>query len=261
MLPARLNNMTLQPHDIQARRFSVMSAGDQALHQCRKNIPYLAQKYRSQFDRFSDIQGSVLDVGCGEGIRRDYFKGRRYVGIDLAWSRVDFAAQTQAGGLFAGGNACQLPFRDAAFDLVFCYGLLHHLDHCQMEYAVREMFRVCKPGGRISWMEPNVLSWPNFFLALLSPAERGILHSSKRVYLEILRQQIPPEAYSLEIHYDNLPFPIFQVLVLIRKFRGIYEEKFTSFCHGFDAAVKKIAWKPFWQLIMLDFQKKGTRSE
>ncbi len=41
----------------------------------------------------------------------------------------------------------KLPFSDNFFDLIFCIGVLHHID--SMEEALKELWRILKPGGRI----------------------------------------------------------------------------------------------------------------
>lgn len=42
-------------------------------------------------------------------------------------------------------DATNMPFEDNVFEAVFCFHSLHHMD--RPDVAIREMFRVCRPGG------------------------------------------------------------------------------------------------------------------
>lgn len=65
---------------------------------------------------------------------------------------------------FVRSDLKKLPFQNNFFDLVFCVGVLHHID--KMEEALNELWRVLKPGGKIVlWVygkEGNF--WITYFL-------------------------------------------------------------------------------------------------
>ena len=93
----------------------------------------------------------VLEVGCGLGTEGVNFAraGARYVGIDLSevsveWTRKRFALEGLRGA-FRVADAEALPFEDAAFDLVYSHGVLHHT--ADIAKAVDEAYRVLKPRG------------------------------------------------------------------------------------------------------------------
>ena len=94
----------------------------------------------------------ALDLGAGSGrVAAMNFKaaGRSVFGID-----VDLAISTNCqidGGCV--GDASRLPFRDAAFDLVYADNVLEHLDRPELVFA--EVARVLKPGGRFLVKTPN----------------------------------------------------------------------------------------------------------
>jgi SAM-dependent methyltransferase len=104
----------------------------------------------------------ILDVGCGPGISqvaigRLHVSQLRLYGVDLVVANAVEARQaTRASNLragFAGGDACRLPFRDAAFDSTYCVAVLQHIG--DVESAMREFARVTVPGGRIVAVEPD----------------------------------------------------------------------------------------------------------
>jgi ubiquinone/menaquinone biosynthesis C-methylase UbiE len=93
----------------------------------------------------------VLEIGCGTGTDLLQFvkHGAIATGIDLASSHVDLA-RNRVGELARVYQADMrhLPFANDSFDYVYSHGVLHHSD--EPEKAVREMFRVLRPGGRIN---------------------------------------------------------------------------------------------------------------
>jgi ubiquinone/menaquinone biosynthesis C-methylase UbiE len=97
----------------------------------------------------------VLDVGCGPGtitvdIARRVAPGR-VIGIDAAAEVID-AARKDATGVdnveFSSGDVYALAFDDGAFDVVHAHQVLQHLP--DPVGALREMKRVCKPGGVVA---------------------------------------------------------------------------------------------------------------
>ncbi|MCA9844615.1 MAG: class I SAM-dependent methyltransferase [Dehalococcoidia bacterium] len=89
----------------------------------------------------------VLDVGCGEGrfCRMLEERGARCIGLDPTKGLLR-AAGEQGTAIVRGGGE-QLPFEDAAFDLVVSYLTL--VDIPDYRAAIGEMARVLTPGGRL----------------------------------------------------------------------------------------------------------------
>ena len=103
----------------------------------------------------------VLDVGGGLGgpartLAAEH--GCRVAVLDLAPSYVDAgAALTARLGLegavtHAVGNALELPFADAAFDVVWTQNSGMNID--DKERMLAEFRRVLRPGGRLAFQEP-----------------------------------------------------------------------------------------------------------
>jgi ubiquinone/menaquinone biosynthesis C-methylase UbiE len=95
-----------------------------------------------------------LDVACGPGLLACAFARvvRHAVGIDLTPAMLEQARKTQAEqGLknvtWQQGDVNSLPYPDAHFSIASSRFAFHHL--LDPLAALKEMKRVCKPGGRI----------------------------------------------------------------------------------------------------------------
>ena len=99
----------------------------------------------------------VLDVGCGTGVVARRAADRvgdagTVVGLDVneAMLGVAEAAAGESGASveWRSGDATDLPFSDAAFDVVCCQQVLQFVS--DPSTALREMRRVAGPGGRVA---------------------------------------------------------------------------------------------------------------
>lgn len=109
---------------------------------------------------------SLLDVGCGPGSITSTFvpyvsPGGRVVGVDSS-AAVIATAQAQSGASSGGaeggaeflvGDLFELPFEDGAFDFVHAHQVVVHLPLDKVSSAVREMKRVCKAGGLVTFRD------------------------------------------------------------------------------------------------------------
>jgi ubiquinone/menaquinone biosynthesis C-methylase UbiE len=96
----------------------------------------------------------VLSVGCGPGVILGAIcalhPSVRGTGIDISPDRVKEAIRRNRdnpGTRFVCGDAHSMQFPIASFDLVYCRMLLQYLQN--KEHAVREIARVCRPGGTV----------------------------------------------------------------------------------------------------------------
>jgi SAM-dependent methyltransferase len=112
-------------------------------------IRHLARRRRHRrFDR-------GLDFGCGigRGCWLLHTNGIAAVGVDVSHVALTRAHRRVDRGDFVASLARfdgrQLPFADAAFDLVIADGVLDHLRAQDAAPLIREFARVLKPGGEV----------------------------------------------------------------------------------------------------------------
>jgi ubiquinone/menaquinone biosynthesis C-methylase UbiE len=157
---------------------------------------------------------SVLDVACGGGIVVCAFAPhvRHATGIDMTPAMLDRAGQLAAekgiGNVtWDRGDVGSLPYRDGTFDIVATRFSMHHfLDPVSV---LREMVRVCAPGGRIvvidmyasddpakaaEWNRAEKLRDPSHVRCLTLPELKGLFGtvglSDPRISFYELRDEI-----------------------------------------------------------------------
>ncbi len=121
----------------------------------------------------SDRNARLLDVGCGVGWSTFAFasEGYRATGIDL--NPNAFEPPPHEGCTLGKGSATEIPEPSDSFDLVVCYQCLEHVPEPQR--ALDEMARVCRPGGIVAVVGPNLVSPFPKLAELLKPSSwRGL---------------------------------------------------------------------------------------
>ncbi|HEU4415020.1 MAG TPA: methyltransferase domain-containing protein, partial [Candidatus Angelobacter sp.] len=99
-------------------------------------------------------EDTSLDVACGPGLLACAFARvvRHASGIDMTPAMLEQAKRVQQEqGLnnlsWRQGDVTSLPYPDADFSIVSSRFVLHHLE--EPLTVLREMVRVCQPGGRV----------------------------------------------------------------------------------------------------------------
>lgn len=100
--------------------------------------------------KFKDGRQSdkILDLGCGNGFLSQLFPNYDLVGVDISDGML-----ANNPYKWVKGSAESIPFPNNYFDFVVCRSLIHHLENPEM--ALEEIFRVLKPGGQVSFWDPN----------------------------------------------------------------------------------------------------------
>ncbi len=98
----------------------------------------------------------ILEVGCGTGrwLAELQAVARQVYGLDVSLRMLKEANEELMGCLVCG-QASDLPFSEALFDLILCVNALHHFDH--KEDFIREARQALRPGGRLAiiGMDPH----------------------------------------------------------------------------------------------------------
>lgn len=117
----------------------------------------LGEFYRDRMRRVAgllgDVEGDLLDVGCGTGqmlrFLRDTRPGRfALTGLDRATSIISVARRVVGDDpavRLVVGRSEQMPFPAACFDVVLAMGSLEYVT--DIERALGEIARVTRPGG------------------------------------------------------------------------------------------------------------------
>jgi ubiquinone/menaquinone biosynthesis C-methylase UbiE len=123
-----------------------------AVHAQGADLDALAALVKDQSD------GKVLDLGCGAGhvTFRVAARAKEVIAYDLSSEMLDVLARAAAErGLrnivTRKGVAEQLPFANESFDYVLSRYSAHHWH--DFEAALREVFRVLKPGGIVGFVD------------------------------------------------------------------------------------------------------------
>lgn len=158
----------------------LLPSADRAGFEQQAHERYRLEPYIETFADFDRWRGqNVLEIGVGLGADHQRFveAGAQTHGIDLTPRAIEMCrSRLDAFGLRSElrvGDAENLPYGDQTFDLVWSWGVIHHSPDTPA--AVREIFRVLKPGGTArvmiynKWSMVGLMLWARYGLLLGRP--------------------------------------------------------------------------------------------
>jgi SAM-dependent methyltransferase len=136
----------------------------------RRGNPELEDVFKGSIDRFCEIavrlseSKRVLDVGAGHGLLLSFLTelGHECHALDVI-DQPSAHPDTYGKGIafqMCNVEADPIPYPDATFDAVVCCQVLEHFSHSHLP-AVKEMWRVLRPGGILEIDVPNVACFRN----------------------------------------------------------------------------------------------------
>jgi len=187
----------------------------------------------------------ILDLGCGGGF---YVKDiaatvgidGQVTGIDISEDQIAAASQRCKGMgnvLFETGDGFALPYNAASFDAVLSVQVCEYLQSA--DGALREVFRVLKPGGRfvnvstnwsqIYWTGEGAKLGGPIMTAWTGHAAHPNLASSLRSWLNGCRfsnvKQVPLPMLNISYDEDRFGFWLAKLVAIYVEGHGIQESE------------------------------------
>jgi SAM-dependent methyltransferase len=181
----------------------------------------------------------ILDAGCGTGgmltwLER-YAGGGRVAGIDLSADALDFC---RCRGLrdVAQASVTALPFADETFDLVTSFDVLVQLPgEGSDETAMREMFRVLRPGG-VAFARAAAYEW-------MRSGHDEALDTQRRYTLTRLKERMTRAGFRVRraTYANSLLLPAAVVRRLVLKRLGLADPGSDVKPPGSDRLIRALA--------------------
>jgi SAM-dependent methyltransferase len=195
----------------QTRHANAAPPMEQNIYEILDAIPETCWRYVARHELFLHLweryrhpraQYRVLDVGCGSGGLLAYLTRHGSViptGIDLFLNTLTYCQQRNITAVSAA-DATALPFQPNMFDFVIAQDVIEHIE--DDTGALREIYRVCAPGGLTLILVPA-------FDFLWSTRDVR-LHHVQRYRLDQIARKVQAAGFTLvrSTYTDQALFPI-----------------------------------------------------
>ena len=166
--------------DVMAKQWNLTPAMNRAIR----------TEYERDYERFLFTPGgTLLDVGCGTGVRTHALarRGMQVDGIDFSESQLDLAREIARREGVPGMEFFRRDIvndewsgRFPQYDSVFVCALLHHLTYDELDRVFERIAKSVTPGGHVYLYEPLVTRGRSRMRGMLPSARwtsRGARHS------------------------------------------------------------------------------------
>lgn len=157
--------------------------------------------------------GRVIDCGAGTGRNLEWLaEFGDAVGVEL--TPFGLEAGRARGRRLVRGSVASLPFGDRSADIATSFDVLYCLDDATEREALREMWRVLKPGG---WALFNVAA-----LDILHGSHSTLTGELRRYTPRRLRTRLTAAGFTIErLTFTNIaPFPIALAIRGVERWTG-----------------------------------------
>ena len=152
--------------------------------------------------------GKVIEVGCGNGVLLSLLakQGMDVTGVDASASGIKQCTELGLRAQCLDVSTAGLPFADDAFDLAISLETFEHL--MNPHFALQEVRRVVRPGGRFLCSVPNPLTGhPYLYPGLFEYAHfRRFLELSGFAIERVVPWQWAPRETILPLRLRRIPF-------------------------------------------------------
>lgn len=153
-----------------------------------------------------DVYPVVADVGCGWGRSlaklNSRFAPKKLIAMDIEPAMLEAAARENADLAekleFICCSSSRMSLEDNSVDLLFCHQTFHHL--IDQDQAIREFFRVLKPGGVLLFAESTRRYIHSWIIRLLFRHPMDVQKTAPE-YLDMVRRA------GFEVHQESISFP------------------------------------------------------
>lgn len=182
------------------------------------------------------VRGDLIDIGCG---KKPYAPALRqlvnkHVGVDHEGTFHD------KSNIDIFGTAYDIPLGDALFDSAICTAVLEHLE--EPEQALRECFRVLKPGGKAIYSVPFIWHLHEEPRDFFRYSKFGLKHLFEKTGFNVI-DIVPLSGFwvtflQLQIYYfKRFDRGVLKTLRLFKLFAWILQ-KIGAILHRFDRSYK-----------------------
>lgn len=155
------------------------------------------------------LKNPIMDAGCGTGGNMEILqKFGQVFGVDKEEEALSFCRRRGLNNLYLADITKTLPFEDNYFSLITGFDILEHIK--DDEKALREFFRVLKPGGTLFLTTPaHPFLWSKW---------DEICGHKRRYKSQELRQKVEAAGFKIK-RFSSSNFFIFPPAVFIRKLK------------------------------------------